>query len=230
MRPYVICHMLSSIDGRIDGASLRDIIRSNDYEATGSKLKGDAWACGRTTMQLHFADKKPFISKSRKPAGPRPVNVARRATSYAVSIDTLGKLRWSRTDIGGDHLICVVSERAPEEYLTDLKKKGISYIVAGKTSVDLARAVILLGKHFGIKTLLLEGGGNINGGFLDADLVDEVSLLLAPGIDGRHEIPTVFDGVNARTRQAVPLKLKSVEQRKSGILWIRYTVIRKRKQ
>ena len=229
MRPYVICHMLSSIDGRIDGASLRDVMGSNDYEVTGSKLKGDAWACGRTTMQLHFADKKPFVSKSRKPAGPRPVYVAHRAKSYAISIDTLGKLRWSRTDIGGDHLICVVSERAPEEYLVDLQKKGISYIVSGKRSVDLSKAMKLLGKYFGIKTLLLEGGGNINGGFLDANLVDEVSLLLAPGIDGRHEVPALFDGVNARSKRAVPLKLKSVEQRKSDILWIRYKVIRKRK-
>jgi 2,5-diamino-6-(ribosylamino)-4(3H)-pyrimidinone 5'-phosphate reductase len=228
MRPYIICHMLSSIDGRIDGASLRDVMGSNDYELTGSKLKGDAWACGRTTMQLHFADKKPFVSKSRKLAGPKPVHVARRADSYAVSIDTLGKLRWSRTDIGGDHLICVVSERAREDYLTDLRTKGISYIVAGRASVDLAKAVNLLGKNFGIKTLLLEGGGNINGGFLDANLVDELSLLLAPGIDGRREIPTVFDGVNPRSKKAVPLKLISVRQRKSGILWIRYTVIRKR--
>ncbi len=221
--------MLSSIDGRIDGASLRDVMGSNDYEVTGSKLKGDAWACGRTTMQLHFADKKSFISKTRKPAGSRPVHVAHRAKSYAISIDTLGKLRWSRNNIGGDHLICVVSERATEDYLTDLRKKGISYIVAGKISVDLARAVNLLGKHFGIEMLLLEGGGNINGGFLEADLIDEVSLLLAPGIDGRVGVPTVFDGVNPRSRRAVPLKLKSVEQRKSGILWIRYNLIRKRK-
>lgn len=221
--------MLSSIDGRIDGASLRDVMGTDDYEVTGSKLKGDAWACGRTTMQLHFADKKPFICRSRKPAGPRPVHVAHRAKSYAISIDTMGKLRWSRNNIGGDHLICVVSERAPEDYLTELRRKGISYIVTGKTSVDLARAVKLFGRHFGVETLLLEGGGNINGGFLDANLVDEVSLLLAPGIDGRHEIPAVFDGVNARSKRAVPLKLKSVEQRKSGILWIRYKVIRKRK-
>ena len=221
--------MLSSIDGRIEGASLRDVSGSNEYEVTGSRLNGDAWACGRTTMQLHFADKKPFISKSRKPAGPKPVHVARRSASYAISIDTFGKLRWSRNEIGGDHLICLVSERATEEYLADLRTKGISYIVAGRTSVDLGKGVKMLGEFFGIKTLLLEGGGNINGGFLEAGLIDEVSLLLAPGIDGRHEIPTVFDGVNARFRKAVPLKLKSVGRRKNGILWIRYTVIRNHK-
>ncbi len=80
---------------------------------------------------------------------------------------------------------------------------------------------------FGITTLLLEGGGNINGAFLQAGLIDEVSLLLAPGIDGRREIPTVFDGVHPSLKTAVPLKLKSVEHLRKGILWLRYDVTRK---
>jgi 2,5-diamino-6-(ribosylamino)-4(3H)-pyrimidinone 5'-phosphate reductase len=71
--------------------------------------------------------------------------------------------------------------------------------------------------------LLLEGGGHINGFFLQADLVDEVSLLLVPGIDGRSDIPSVFDGVNPTRNTAVPLKLKSVEQRANDALWIRYS-------
>jgi riboflavin biosynthesis pyrimidine reductase len=62
--------------------------------------------------------------------------------------------------------------------------------------------------------------------FLQADLVDEVSLLEVPGIDGRRDIPTVFDGVNPTRNTAVPLKLKSVEQRANDTLWIRYTVVR----
>jgi hypothetical protein len=46
-----------------------------------------------------------------------------------------------------------------------------------------------------------------------------------PGIDGRRDIPAVFDGVNPAIKEAVPLKLISVEQRKNDTLWIRYTVI-----
>jgi 2,5-diamino-6-(ribosylamino)-4(3H)-pyrimidinone 5'-phosphate reductase len=159
MKPYIVCHMLSSIDGRINGDILADVIPDGEYETTGSKLKGDAWVCGRITMQQHFAEKKLFISKSGNPAGPQPVHVAQRASSYAISIDTLGRLRWTGSDIDGDHLICVVSERAPVDYLPMLSGKGISYIVAGKRTVDLAKAVSLLGKHFNIKRLLLEGGG-----------------------------------------------------------------------
>jgi 2,5-diamino-6-(ribosylamino)-4(3H)-pyrimidinone 5'-phosphate reductase len=225
-RPRIICHMASSVDGKIDGSALRNIMRAGEYEELHAKLGGNAWICGRTTMQQHFADAEPFVSKTNTPVGSQPVHVAQTADSYAISVDTFGKLRWSSNDVSGDHLICVVSEQAPADYLELLREKNISYIVAGKTSVDLTKAVDLLGEHFEIRTLLLEGGGHINGGFLEADLVDEVSLLLVPGIDGRHEIPAVFDGVTATTKEAFPLKLKSVEKRDNDALWIRYEVAR----
>ena len=56
MKPYIICHMLSSVDGKIDGAALGAVTSKGEYEATGAKLNGDAWICGRTTMQQHFAE------------------------------------------------------------------------------------------------------------------------------------------------------------------------------
>jgi 2,5-diamino-6-(ribosylamino)-4(3H)-pyrimidinone 5'-phosphate reductase len=83
-----------------------------------------------------------------------------------------------------------------------LLEKGISHIVSGKSSIDLANAVHRLEDHFGIRTLLLEGGGRINGAFLQANLVDEVSLLVVPGIDGRHDIP-------CRLRRCDPFKKHS---------------------
>lgn len=62
MRPYTICHMLSSIDGRIDSGSLESAVPAGKYERTGTELRGDAWICGRTTMQRHFAEPEPFVS------------------------------------------------------------------------------------------------------------------------------------------------------------------------
>src|SRR3954447_27022269 len=128
MRPHVICHMLASVDGKIDGASLRAVTGEGEYEATGAKLNGDAWICGRATMQQHFAGEEPFVSTSNTPAGPQPTHVARKATSYAISVDTLGKLRWEGGDLAGDHLICVLSEQAPADYIAMLREKGISYV------------------------------------------------------------------------------------------------------
>lgn len=205
MRPRIICHMLSSVDGRIDGASLESVTPSGEYETTGAELTGDAWICGRTTMQQHFADAGTFVPTSKKAAGLQPVYVARRAKSYAVSVNTTGKLICSSGDLDGDHLICAVTEQAPEGYMQMLRDRSISYIVSGSTVVDLVRAVELLGEHFGIRTLLLEGGGHINCGFLEAGLVDELSLLIVPGIDGRHGIPSVFDGLGASRKRAVSL-------------------------
>jgi riboflavin biosynthesis pyrimidine reductase len=173
-------------------------------------------------MQQHFAEREPSISTSNKPAGPQPVHVARRARSYTISVDTVGRLRWPDGDLDGDHLICVVSERAPGNYLSMPRDRGIPYVVSGAMSVDLVQAIKPLGEHFEIRTLLLEGGGCINRAFLEADLVDELSLLVLPGIDGRQDTPTVFDGVSPARNAAVPLKLKSQEQGESATLWIRY--------
>jgi 2,5-diamino-6-(ribosylamino)-4(3H)-pyrimidinone 5'-phosphate reductase len=172
---------------------------------------------------------KPFVSASKSSAGPRPVFVARRAKSYAISVDTLGKLRRPNGDLGANHLICVVSEQVPETTCPCSGIRAISYIFSGKSSVHLTNAVNQLGEHFGIRILLLEGGGHINGAFLDAGLVDEVSLLVVPGIDGRHDIPAIFDGVSSSRETAVPLRLKSVEQRAHDALWIRYEVVRSEK-
>jgi riboflavin biosynthesis pyrimidine reductase len=218
--------MLLSVDGKIDSTSLKAVTGKGEYEATGDQLGGDAWICGRKTMQQHFAEDEPFVSRTNEPAGPQPVYVAHRSQSYAISVDTLGKLQWSSGEIDGDHLICVVSEQVPKDYLAMLREKHISYIVSGKSSIDLAEAVNLIGEHFGVRTLLLEGGGHINGAFLEAGLVDEISLLLVPGIDGRHNIPAVFDGISPSRNTAVRLRLKSVEQREGDTLWIRYEVAR----
>jgi 2,5-diamino-6-(ribosylamino)-4(3H)-pyrimidinone 5'-phosphate reductase len=226
MKPYVICHMLSSIDGKIDGPALKDVTGDGEYETTGDQLGGDAWICGRVTMQKHFADEAPFVSSVRERTGPHPVHVARQANSYAISVDPHGKLQWSSNEIDGDHLICVISEDAPRDYPEMLREKNISYIVSGSTAINFDETLNLLSVHFGIRTLLLEGGGHINGALLQAGLVDEVSLLIVPAIDGRHEIPTTFDGMTLIGDRAVPLKLKSVDRRERDALWVRYEVIR----
>src|SRR3954451_24922774 len=136
--------------GRLTGAPLRNVMPPGAYESLHSKLGGNAWICGRTTMQQHFADAEPFVSTTNSPAGAPSIHVARRAESYAISVDTLGKLRWTKNEVDGDHIICVLSERVPTEYLAMLRDNGVSYVVTGRHSVDLVNAVELLAEHFGI--------------------------------------------------------------------------------
>jgi PRTRC genetic system ThiF family protein len=75
-------------------------------------------------MQQHFADAEPFVSLTNTPAGAPSVHAARRADSYAISVDTLGRLRWTKNQIDGDHIICVLSECVPTDYLAMLRSRG----------------------------------------------------------------------------------------------------------
>ena len=52
--------------------------------------------------------------------------------------------------------------------------------------VDLPRVLAKLSSQFGIRKLLLEGGGTINGTFLAAEVIDELSILVAPVADERR--------------------------------------------
>lgn len=69
---------------------------------------------------------------------------------------------------------------------------------------------------------MLEGGGGINGSMLRAGLVDEVSLLVAPVVDGRAGTAALFDVVGDATPHR--LTLDSVERRSGDMLWLRYLV------
>ncbi|MBV8174904.1 MAG: dihydrofolate reductase family protein [Verrucomicrobia bacterium] len=84
-----------------------------------------------------------------------------------------------------------------------------------------------LGKTFGLKTLLLEGGGRINGAFLKEGLIDEISLLVYPGIDGLAGVPSIFEFIGRLDQQPAAgqsLRHIGTETLKGGTVWLRYRV------
>lgn len=220
-RPYIICHMVASIDGRID-CSMVDNISGDEYFDTLEKLDCAAHIEGRVTMQHYTALKEPFIANDPTPFGKTSVYKAVHSSEYIVAVDTHGRLRWPTCDLDWLPMICIVSEQVPTEYLETLRNDGISYICIGHDAIDLPAAMEILFSEFGIKRMALLGGGHLNGGFLSAGLIDEVSLLLAPGIDGRMGQPTLFDGIADMAQIPVLLSLESVERVGKDVLWIRY--------
>ncbi|MCM1143046.1 MAG: dihydrofolate reductase family protein [Muribaculum sp.] len=225
MRPYIICHMVASIDGRID-CSMVDKISGDEYYSTLERLNCDATLEGRVTMEHYNADKEQFIAKDKTPVGRPSVNVADKSGKYIIAVDTTGKLKWSDNQIDGDHLVCIVSEQVPKEYIDKLKSLGISWICTGKDAIDLNAAMEILSEQFGVSRLAVLGGGNINGGFLNAGLIDEVSLLLAPGIDGRKGMTALFDGIADEDKAPTKLSLHSVDKIDNGVINLRYRVYR----
>ncbi len=226
-RPRVICHMLTSIDGRIvtDGWPLSDEGR-RQYEEVHALYEADGWLCGRVTMERHFAaGVRADVELAREYEGaPREDFVAPgEHGSFAFAVDPRGRLRWESGDLAGDHLVAILSERVSDDYLAELRAHGVSYILAGRDDVDLAVALDRIGGRFGVRALMLEGGGGINGSMLRAGLVDEISVLVAPVADGRAGTPTLFDAaaVGGPPRRLV---LDGVERRADDVLWLRYRV------
>jgi 2,5-diamino-6-(ribosylamino)-4(3H)-pyrimidinone 5'-phosphate reductase len=228
-RPRVICHMAASLDGRIVVEGWHDSVSSavrREYEAVHASYEADAWLCGRVTMEP-FAKRtraneeieKQQRSSSRRSDFRAPGNF----TSFAVALDPRGRLAWESNDIAGDHVIAVVTKQVSDEYLDFLHSRGVSYIIAGENEVDLAAALDRLASNFGVRTLMLEGGGRINGAMLRAGLIDEISVLIAPVVDGTIGVPTLFDA-DTRDDQSVQLRLETVERRDDGVLWVRYQV------
>jgi 2,5-diamino-6-(ribosylamino)-4(3H)-pyrimidinone 5'-phosphate reductase len=223
-RPRVICHMLPSLDGRIVTTRWKlPASLSAQYDQTAQTFDADGWMIGRISMEPYAGQARKPVRRPRQPM-PRKDFVATRAGSYAIALDPSGKLAWRSGAIDEDHVITVLTERVPDEHLALLQSKGISYVFGGKRSVNLKRVLEKLTALFGIETLLLEGGGRINGSFLAADLIDELSVLVAPIADGSIGTPTLFDaGARGPTRH---LRLISVEQRAGDLLWLRYAVKR----
>jgi len=226
-RPYVICHMVPSVDGKIvttDWRLSRAVL--SEYDRTAATFGADAWIIGRVSME-------PYAGRAALPARsgariPRTDFVARSdAPSYAVAIDPSGKLRWESGSIDEEHAVTILTEQVPDRYLAFLREKGVSYLFGGKRRIDLPRVLRKLRARFGIRRLLLEGGGKINGSFLAAGVVDELSVLIAPIADGSIGAPSLFDAEEG-SGPARHLKLSSVERLRGDLLWVRYKVRRGR--
>ena len=224
MKPYIICHMMASVDGRIDCAMTEQIDSSNAYYDALEQLDCPTTIEGRVTMQMHFALPEPFIAASSESIGRTAFHKAADGKlGYHVAIDTHGKLRWPANEQCGQPLLVITCEDCPKEYFDTLNRQGISWIAVGKSRIDLAKAMEMLNTEFGVGRIALVGGGHINGAFLAAGLLDEVSLMIGSGIDGRRGMAAVFDGIDEPNRPATLLKLQSVE-RMGETVWMRYKV------
>jgi len=220
--------MMTSIDGRIVTTHWPDLGEGRrEYERVHAAIGADAWMCGRITMEPFAGALRSDEEVVRESSGvERPDFIAPHAgSSHAVAVDPSGKLAWTSSDIDGDHVITVLTRRVSDEYLDFLRARGVSYVIAGAREVELAAALERLASGFGIRTVMLEGGGRINGSMLRDGLIDEVSVLVAPVVDGAIGTPTLFDVDDPHgTFAPRKLVLETVERRANDVLWLRYRV------
>lgn len=227
-RPKIICHMTTSIDGKVTGEFLgmaQCRCATEVYYELNRAYAADAFACGRVTMEESFTGE--WIPDLSAYAGAKYAREDYAADPdakfFAVAFDRRGRLGWMTPRIededpgyGGAHIIEVLLESTEDEYLAYLRETGISYIFAGKEEMDLNLALGKLKHIFGIETLLLEGGSIINGAFARAGVIDELSLVVAPVTANADDKPLLVDA------QSDAFMLADVRQYDGGVVWMHY--------
>jgi 2,5-diamino-6-(ribosylamino)-4(3H)-pyrimidinone 5'-phosphate reductase len=229
MRPYVICHMCTTVDGKILGhrwGKLPGYKHESDlFETTAASFGIGAWLVGTTTMD-EFDGRKMKLPRAKNRVNRRDHIVHKNAGRLAIGADANGVLRFQENEVGGDHVVLLVTDRASNDYLAHLQAAGVSYLFCGKKGINLDVALRKLHSVFKLRKLMLQGGGKFNGTMLKAGLVDEISHLTVPVADGGAGVPSFFDiPGEAPARAAATLRLLSHKLLPGGVVWARYRVI-----
>lgn len=230
MKPEVICHIMSSVDGRLlsgrwtppfDGTNPGLLFKT--YADAGRTLGADAWMFGKATTREAFPYR--FMPKSNLHPQPGTIHVGRREIAGTfITIDPDADIFYNSGTFRGDNMIVALGTNATDDYLALLRDKGISYIIL-EDPADLAAVMDILHDDFGIARIALRGGGIIDGAMLAAGLIDELSLVIYPGIDGLASAPSIFEylgGPDAHPAEGQSLELLSVEILGHGVVWLRY--------
>ncbi|MGL3234381.1 dihydrofolate reductase family protein [Pseudomonas aeruginosa] len=226
-KPYVICHMMTSVDGKIDirdwklpGAPGREL---DVYDRTAESFGAKVYIFGRATISENGIAKLGKIVGCGNPTIARVNYISSLDDEYFVVLDGRGSLIWESSRVDGRSVLVLLLENVSDFYLAHLRELGVSYIFVGRESVDLEFAVKELAREIGAKKIVLGGGGLINGAFNDAGLIDELSLLVYPVVDGRAGLPSVFDSV-INFSLSRRLILNGVEFLEDDVVWLRYLV------
>ncbi len=233
-RPFVVCHMFTSLDRKIDGDFFGAQAAAPALAEYGS-LRGfygcEATLYGTTTMLGGFADGPAPALPEEDQSFPvlDYVNLSgREKGNFIVSIDPKGVLGFHSNILEkkgrpAAHIIEVLTEQVSPAYLGYLRQLGISYLFAGKGALDCGLVLRKLKKLFHIERLLIAGGGTVNWSFLQEGLIDELSLVIAPVADGGTDSVSIFERADfLPPHEPVAFRLMEAKPIAGDGLWLRY--------
>ncbi|MFD2830375.1 dihydrofolate reductase family protein [Corticicoccus populi] len=232
-KPYIVVHMTMSINGNITGPyhSTGDAEAiSKAYDRTDQTFNSNALLLGRRTIEEAFTNfHEPELNDNPKKYDRTDFRADTNLDRYVVSIDPSGKAGWQKNSIQYStrpemHVIQVLTEQVSDAYLEYLRDLNISYIFGGEERLDLSLVAEKLNEQFDVETLTVSGGGSINWSFFKEELIDEVSIILAPVVDDHLNRPALFDN-NDENNSRVPeaFHLKNAERVEGDGLWLQYT-------
>ena len=221
-RPRVTIHNAVSLDGQLTGFP----VDLGIYYQTAAKLSQQAVLTTSATL-LEAAAREGIDLAGEDPDEPVEPPATDDARPWLVIVDGSGRLTrlgWLRDQPFWREVLVLCCAATPAEQLDRLRRHRIEHLVVGAEHVDLAAALRQLGDAYGVREVRTDAGGTLNGLLLDAGLVDELSVVLAPHLAGTGHLPVVHL-VEGLTGAALPqLTLASVDRLPNSHLWLRYSV------
>ena len=227
-RPYVLVNVAMTADGKIDSVARRGAaISSPADKARVDRLRSEVDAIlvgGRTLLeddpQLTVRSLALRTQRQRRGQSENPAKVG--VVSEA-SLLPGGKF----LTIGPARRLIYTTCRTSPGQLERLQAAGAETFILGQDQVNLPAMLESLG-GLGFRRVLVEGGGTLIAELFRLDLVDELSVYIAPKIFGGASAPTLADGPGFLPDQAPGLRLEAVEKLDDeGGLYVRYHVIHK---
>lgn len=199
-RPFVTLKVAMSLDGKIsswDRSSRWITAEAARLEGHRLRSESDAVAVGIATI---LAD-DPALTVRLEPAWPRE--------PYRLVVDSHGRTPPTARIIAAgrpERTLIAVTKAAPADRLRALEARGaqVLRLPSRDGRVDLRVLAADLARRE-VTALLLEGGGELNAGFLEAGLVDRVAVFIAPMLLGGRNAPTPVGGPGRGLKEAFRL-------------------------
>ncbi len=204
-RPFVHLKLAMSLDGRI---SLNNAV-STTISGGESALKVqnlrheyDAILVGGNTA---FVDNPSLTDRSGK---------ARRRALARVVLDNRLRIPLESNLVKTAETVptLIVSNSTDEAKIAELIENGVEII--RENARDLLKVTGEL-KNRDLQSVLVEGGAEIAGAFVDAKLVDKITFIVAPFIIGGRSAPVVIGGHGANSLENT-MKMRDLEIIKHG--------------
>lgn len=221
----MICYLAISLDGRLDGFDV-DLER---YYGIAARFEADAILSGSETAIValekysgveNVCDEGPAPARAPFDDG-RPlfavVNGRGRVRRWSVFQQAPYWRGW----------IALLAGSVPEAHREYLSSRNVDALVVGRERVDLALALDLLRRDYGVRRIRVDSGGRLNGALLRAGLVDEVHLLVCPWLAGGSSPRSSFVADDlAPGAPGTPLRRIGVEPFEDGTVLLSYRVAR----
>ncbi len=209
--PFVILKVAATLDGKIatrEGDSKWISGETSRHFVHRMRDQVDGVVVGIGTVLKDDPQLTARIKKGRDP--------------YRIILDSRLRIPEDAKVIGNSpsKTIIATTELAARDKIERLEKKGVRILILDSKQgrVDLKNCLSKLGE-MGMMSLLVEGGSQVNGSFLDEGLIDKILFFLSPKLIGDREALGIFGGSGkANLKETIPLNELRVRRMREDIL------------